>query len=43
MKPFLFTLLSPLLFLVLTAQGKDQPNVLFIGKRSPRFPLKVLD
>ncbi|MDE0577639.1 MAG: sulfatase [Opitutales bacterium] len=31
MKPFLFTLLSPFLFLVLTAQGKDQPNVLFIA------------
>tara|TARA_R110000850_G_scaffold55417_16_gene131106 strand:+ start:2681 stop:2908 length:228 start_codon:yes stop_codon:yes gene_type:complete len=30
MRSFLFTLLSPFLFLVLTAQGNDQPNVLFI-------------
>jgi arylsulfatase A-like enzyme len=30
-KPFLFTLLSSFLFLVFTAQGKDQPNVLFIA------------
>ncbi len=29
MKPFLFALVSPFLFLVLTAQGQERPNILF--------------